>query len=181
MSFDSYLRNYTKDKNNAAQIVTHTRIGSPEHNIYGGAYSVPPEKKAEFYHTYYHQVYLKNAAEYLTERQLPDDFKTTAGDIVNGAILVDLDFRYDADVTERQHTPEHVEDMVFEYVEELKKYFLFEPADTEFEVFVFESITASAMQSHNYSMNFKFNSRGPRSPLGQYMRYSMSVDQLPQT
>jgi len=138
MSFDSYLRNYTKDKNNAAQIVTHTRIGSPEHNIYGGAYSVPPEKKAEFYHTYYHQVYLKNAAEYLTERQLPDDFKTTAGDIVNGAILVDLDFRYDADVTERQHTPEHVEDMVFEYVEELKKYFLFEPADTEFEVFVFE-------------------------------------------
>ena len=76
MSFDNYLRSFAKDKHNSAQVVTHTRIGSTAHNVYGGSYSVALEKKAEFYETYYKHIFgtkgvaAPNIHEHLTELQI---------------------------------------------------------------------------------------------------------------
>ena len=64
MNFETYLRSNLKDKNNTSQIVTHTRIASPALNIYGGAYSILPEKKDEFYSNYYKLAYLNDKTEY---------------------------------------------------------------------------------------------------------------------
>lgn len=142
MQFSNYLRTCAKDKNNTEQIVTHTRIGSPEHNIYAGAYSVPPEKKGEFYHKYYEHMFkngilASNILEHLTEKQITDNTVLPDGRIVNGGILVDFDFRYSSDIVERQHTKEHIDDMVYAYVEEIKNYFTFKSGDN-YEIFVCE-------------------------------------------
>ena len=41
-TLDGFLQKY---KTRDGKPVTHTRIGSPEHGIYGGSYSIPDEKK----------------------------------------------------------------------------------------------------------------------------------------
>lgn len=110
MSFETYLRNFIRDKNNEEHKITHTKIGDKNKNIFGGSYYVPQEKWDEFYNTYYEQIYLKGITEHLTEKQLVD----------NGGIFVDFDFRYNPDIQERQHTMEHIEDMIGEYIVELK-------------------------------------------------------------
>ena len=49
--------------------------------------------------------------EYLTEKQL----------IENGPIVVDMDLRYTPDVTNRQHTKDHINDMVWMYMEKISQ------------------------------------------------------------
>lgn len=149
MQFSDYLRTCAKDKNNSAQQVTHTRIGSQELNIYGGSYSVPPEKKEEFYNKYYNYIFKNghlatNVLEHLTEKQLADNIVGENGAIINGGILVDFDFRYNSDVTERQHTKEQIDDMIYAYVEEIKKYFIFNTGD-KYEIFVCEKPTVNQL------------------------------------
>ena len=97
--------------------MTHTRIASQELNIYGGSFHVDKEELGQFYKLYYEHVFVKGRKEYLTERQLEKG---------TGPILVDFDFRYDVSVTKRQHTQEHIQDMIQLYLEELKEFFVFE-------------------------------------------------------
>jgi len=89
-----------KTKDN--ELVTHTRIGGKDENgntIYGGKYSIPPEKMDEFYSIYYNHVFTQGLPEYLTE-------KHNQG---NDAVLyVDLDFRYVKGTSKRQITKEHI-------------------------------------------------------------------------
>jgi P4 family phage/plasmid primase-like protien len=92
--------------------ITHTRIGSEKHSVYGGAYSINPEELPTFYKLYHEHVFVKHKKEYLTEVQLCDD---------KSPILVDFDFRYDYSVTERQHGPGHIEDIVMLYLEQIKE------------------------------------------------------------
>jgi len=145
MNFETYLRSNLKDKNNTSQIVTHTRIASPALNIYGGAYSILPEKKDEFYSNYYKLAYLNDKTEYLTEKQIADNTTSLSGKIINGPILVDLDFRYDTEIKGRQHTDDQLSDMVFDYVDELKKYFMFNKNET-FNVFVLEKPNVNCLE-----------------------------------
>ena len=63
----------------------------------------------------------------MTEKQL----------IENGPILIDLDFRYETSVTTRQHTDEHLIDMLAEYLSKLNEY-VEVPEDKEFNCFVLE-------------------------------------------
>ena len=105
---------------------THTRIGDKELNIYGGAYVVPKEDLSVFHSLYYDHVFVKNNKEYLTEKQ-----------IENGPLVVDFDFRYSHDTETRQHTKEHIQDMVLLYLEEIKESFVFEE-NKPFDVFIFE-------------------------------------------
>jgi len=105
---------------------THTRIGDKDSNIYGGAYVVPKEDLSVFHSLYYDHVFVKNNKEYLTEKQ-----------IENGPLVVDFDFRYSHDTETRQHTKEHIQDMVLLYLEEIKEYFVFEE-NKAFDVFIFE-------------------------------------------
>ena len=109
------------------KIITHTRIGSQELNVYAGAFSIDKEELPVFRRLYYEHVFVKSRKEYLTEKQSNG----------TGPILVDLDFRYDYDVTKHLHTKEHVQDLVQLYLEELKEFFVFEE-NKSFPIFIME-------------------------------------------
>ena len=99
---------------------THTRIPDKASNIYAGSYHIQPKELDTFYNLYYQHVFLKKKPEYLTEKQ-----------IENGALLIDLDFHYDHIVTKRQHTEEHIQDLIsIVYLELLKDFFVFRENDS---------------------------------------------------
>ena len=77
--------------------ITHTRIGSKNENIFGGSYEIKEDEKGAFLDLYYSSVLKKKKKEYLTEKQNPD-----------GVLAIDLDFRFDEDIEERQHTEEDI-------------------------------------------------------------------------
>lgn len=106
---------------------THTRIPDKALNIYAGSYIIPNEELEIFYELYYDSVFVKKRKEYLTEKQLEN----------GGPMAVDFDFRYNYDVINRQHTIEHISDMICEYLEILKECYLIQP-DQSFDIFVFE-------------------------------------------
>jgi len=118
--------------------ISHTRIGSPDLNIYGGSFNISTDELPLFYKLYYEHVFVKGRKEYLTEKQL------------NGAgpLLVDFDFRYDVSVTKRQHTQEHIQDMIQLYLEELKEFFVFEE-NKPFPIFVMEKPTVNRVAEKN--------------------------------
>ena len=111
-----FLTKHTANKNpqNGNNIITHTRIGNQELNVYGGSFNIPPAELSTFYQLYHEHVFVKNRKEFLTEKQLPD----------TGPIVVDLDFRYSYDVDVRMHTQEHIQDLIQLY---LVYYFLICP------------------------------------------------------
>jgi P4 family phage/plasmid primase-like protien len=108
--------------------MTHTRIADQNLNIYGGCYHIDPDELPTFYRLYYEHVFVKGRKEYLTEKQLQSG---------TGPILIDFDFRYDYGVTQRQHTQEHVQDIIQLYLEELKELLVFED-NKSFPIFVME-------------------------------------------
>jgi P4 family phage/plasmid primase-like protien len=120
-------KNSEASKPGEASISTHTRIPDKDLNIYAGSYVIPKEELPLFYSLYYDSIFVKKRKEYLTEKQLE----------VGGPMAVDFDFRYNHDVTARQHTREHISDMVCEYAETLKECYLIEP-NKPFDIFIFE-------------------------------------------
>ena len=118
--------------------ITHTRIGSPDLNIYGGSFNISADELPLFYKLYYEHVFVKGRKEYLTEKQLNGV----------GPLLVDFDFRYDVSVTKRQHTQEHIQDMIQLYLEELKEFFIFEE-NKPFPIFVMEKPTVNRVAEKN--------------------------------
>jgi P4 family phage/plasmid primase-like protien len=122
--------------------ITHTRIGSPEMNIYGGSYHIDNEELPLFYKLLHDHVFIKNQKEYLTEKQLTD----------SGPILVDFDFRYDYSVQTRQHTSEHIDDIVQLYLEILKEFFIFED-NKSIQIFVMEKPNVNRVSNTDESKN----------------------------
>jgi len=116
-------------KNNTENnsLYTHTRIPDKDLNIYPGCYVIPKEELSTFYGLYYEKIFEKKQKEYLTEKQLES----------GGPVAVDFDFRYNYDVNTRQHTSEHINDMICEYSELLKEFYLITP-DVPFHVYIFE-------------------------------------------
>jgi len=114
-------------KNNVGKAITHTRIPNDELNIYGGSYVIPKEDIQEFYKLYYEHIFVNKKKEYLTEKQLE----------YGGTMALDFDFRYSYDIETRQHTSEHIQDMILIYLEELKNCFIFEE-NKSFDIFIFE-------------------------------------------
>jgi P4 family phage/plasmid primase-like protien len=114
-------------KNQKGLVSTHTRIPDASLNIYPGAFVIPKEELPLFHGLYYESIFVKKRKEYLTEKQ------TEHG----GTMAVDFDFRYNYDVDTRQHTKEHIQDMILLYLEELKEYFTFEE-EKPFNIFIFE-------------------------------------------
>lgn len=108
--------------------ITHTRIGDMKNSpkIYPGKYSIPMDKRAEFYKLYFNDVVRTGKKEYLTEKQT---------DV--GPCLVDLDFRYLKTCDERMHTKKHVKSLVKLYSSTIAK--LFDCGDIEhYPVYVLE-------------------------------------------
>ena len=102
--------------------ITHTRIPSKEHRVFGGSYYIDlsdAKTIEEFHNLYYDWVFTKQKDEYLTEAQ-----KENENDFDNnnswGPILVDFDFRYPITVEDHKHTDNHIMDMVALYLEKIK-------------------------------------------------------------
>lgn len=130
IDLNDFLTKHNNSKNKTNGItknISHTRIGDKDLNIFAGAFCIEKEELPVFYRLYYEHVFVKNRKEYLTEKQLD----------ANGPILIDLDFRYEYDVTSRLHTYEHIQDIVQLYLEELKEFFLFED-NKQFPIFIME-------------------------------------------
>jgi len=112
---------------------THTKIGDKDLNIYPGSYHISDDKLSTFHQSYYNEVFVNNKMEYLTEKQ---SGLTTH---------VDLDFRYNWDVDTRQHDKQIVEEIVFCYLDNLKKIFVFSE-DINFDVFVMEKPNVNRLE-----------------------------------
>jgi len=112
--------------------LTHTRIGDHK-KIYGGKYHISEKDLSQFYKAYYKHVFSNKNPEYLTEARID-----------NGQVLVDFDFRYETDIEERQHTNEHICELIELYTNEIKK--LCDIAEEErIPVFIFEKPDANIL------------------------------------
>ena len=131
----SFLKHYTFNKKSGGSI-THTRI-SDKKKIYGGVYSIPPEKLKEFYNLYYNHVFEQNKPEYLTEKQEQHE----------GGIVIDFDFRYEGSIKTRQHTSDHIIDMIDLYITTMKE--ILNYTDTTFQIYIFEKPDVNHVTSDN--------------------------------
>ena len=114
----SYNKLDTLLQNNRAEkggLFTHTRIGNKEMNIYGGSFNIPENINNNFLDIYYEHVFVNKNEEFLTEKQLLND----------GPLLVDIDFRYNTTITKRQHTKEHIIDLIYLYLNKLNEMYKF--------------------------------------------------------
>ena len=122
----------TKDKTK----FTHTKIGNSEMNIFPGKYHIPQSSLAKFNKLYYNDVFKNANNEYLTEKQSQI-----------GPILVDLDFRYDSTIDERQHSEEHILDIIELYTSKMEELFKLDDG-IEFNIYVSEKPNVNIQDLH---------------------------------
>jgi P4 family phage/plasmid primase-like protien len=116
--------------------ITHTRIGNVDEKIFPGKYYIPPSLLPKFYKLYYEDVFKNNKKEYLTEKQ---------NNI--GPVLIDLDFRYDTTIDERQHNEDHIIDIIELYSSKMEELFKFDDG-IEFNVYVSEKPNVNIQDIH---------------------------------
>ena len=133
LSLRQFLEEH-KCKENINLSSTHTRIPDMELNIYAGAYIINDEDKEDFKTVYCDKVFVNEQQEFLTEAQLP----------IAGPILIDLDFRYDVEIDERQHGTDHIFDLVELYLYWLKQ--IVTITDEEFPVFILEKPNVNTLE-----------------------------------
>ena len=129
-SFSEYIK---QQHINKGQEHTHTRIGDKISKISGGSYNIEDEKI--FLDKYFQHVFINGNKEYLTEKQRIED----------APLVVDIDMRYSCDITERQHTKEHIIDLVDMYARNLSKICDIQH-DHKLEVFVMEKPTVNILE-----------------------------------
>jgi P4 family phage/plasmid primase-like protien len=135
-TLESFLKKYKYNKDDENTEITHTRIGDKK-KIFGGAYSIPDDQLNRFYQLYYNEVFEKNTIEYLTEKQNSEE----------GPILVDFDFRYENSIKKRQHTENHIIDIIDLYTTKLKKLLNF--TNETFPIYVFEKPGVNILDTEN--------------------------------
>ena len=118
----NYLKNHRAEKGSA---FTHTRIGDKNLNIYAGSYNI--ENLQEFWSVYHEEIFKNKQKEFLTEKQL----------LTDGPLLVDIDMRYDISVKERQHTKEHIIDMINLYATKINEIYKI-PNGAIIDVYIYE-------------------------------------------
>jgi P4 family phage/plasmid primase-like protien len=96
-------------------------------SMVGGSYHIPDNEYDDFLRLYHRDIIQKNIPEHLTEKQLID----------NGPIAIDIDLRYPFDITAKQHTKEHLDDLFYCILDECKKIFQFDETK-KIKVFVME-------------------------------------------
>ena len=137
-NFQDYLqKTYATPKGDGNGFsITHTRMGNKytkkegDVDIWGGSYTIPNDKYEKVMKKYYKYVIEDGNDEYLTEVQ--DPLKTG-----KRPILLDFDFRYKPEIKERQHTPEHIIDIVMCYADEIQQLIDIK-RDTLIDVYVME-------------------------------------------
>tara|TARA_R110002072_G_scaffold250658_1_gene409400 strand:- start:44 stop:2884 length:2841 start_codon:yes stop_codon:yes gene_type:complete len=131
LKYEDYLKKNISEKGNS---YTHTKIGSKELGIYGNIYNI--ENPNEFYEKYYNHVFVAGNKEYLTEKQI----------IENGPLLIDIDMRYETNITKRQHTLEHIIDLIYIIVIKLSEIYNIEN-DNEIPVFIMQKDNVNIMDN----------------------------------
>jgi P4 family phage/plasmid primase-like protien len=135
-SYQDFLKKHIKPKNNPSITnadITNTRIGDKDGSIYGGNFIISDEEYPTFLDLYYKQIIATKEQEYLTEKQRSDG---------TGPILIDIDFKHEYNINERQYTIDHIEDAVMAHLDELKKMYQLDD-ETRFPVYVFEKPTVN--------------------------------------
>jgi hypothetical protein len=138
MNYDTFMRTH-KINSGDEKVSTNTRIGDKEKRdptIFAGNFHIPDEEYPQFLQLYHDEILAKNKPEYLTEAQLKTD----------GPLLVDLDFRFPISVTTRQYTKDHVDDLVNEYLAQLKTMYQFEES-SQFPVYVLEKPNVNCIEA----------------------------------
>lgn len=124
MTYEQFMKHHISKPGEA---YTHTRIGDKALNVHGGVYTIPPAILPVFWKKYYAHVFENAKLEFLTEKQNPE----------RGLICVDFDFRYETSITKRQHSKEHIVDMIQSYIYTLEK--LIEiPDEAQIPIYIFE-------------------------------------------
>tara|TARA_Y100000768_G_scaffold307929_4_gene242054 strand:+ start:4760 stop:7570 length:2811 start_codon:yes stop_codon:yes gene_type:complete len=120
---------------------TNTIIPGTEFGVYGASLNICDEEYAEFCNLYCKRVFEHRQPEYMTEKQLID----ASGEY--GPILIDLDFRYPSTITERQHTNDDIQNIIYIYLESLTEIINF--TDGTFSVYVFEKANVNILSDKN--------------------------------
>lgn len=125
---------------------THTRIGKKHVNfaedgweIYGGNYSI--KDMDEFYKLYVDKVFINKQEEYLTETQNRNS---------KGPLLVDLDFRFNSHIEDRQHDEGFISDLIGMYAESIQRYLKVDGQDIDFFIFEKPNINTSYKNTKGY-------------------------------
>ena len=135
-----YINRFRKTDKDPKERITNYRIAStnPENRIYGGVYCVPELDYVGFLNKYYKDVLESKTPEYLTEAQLA----------TNGPILIDLDFRFPYETTERQYTKEHLNVIIESYIDELSHIFNFDE-QSAYKIYVLEKNSINRVSEKN--------------------------------
>ena len=104
-------------------------------SIKGGKYYIPDEEYSTFLNLYYKDIVSKNGEEFLTEKQREND----------GPIAVDIDLKYDYNITQKQYRSTHIDDLVTLYLDELKEIFQFEER-VQIPVYIFEKPNVNRLE-----------------------------------
>jgi P4 family phage/plasmid primase-like protien len=130
--FDGFIKTNLVKNNN----YTHTRIPDKTLQIFGGKYQINKENIKDFNTYYYDKVFNEKKSEYMTEKQLIED----------GPILVDLDFAYDKSITTKQHTSDHVIDLIMLYGDILLEMYKFTD-NFKLDVFILEKNKVNCLEN----------------------------------
>lgn len=130
--FDNFIKSHIIKNNNH----THTRIPDKKLKIFGGKYQINDVDYKEFMTLYYNKVFKEKKSEYMTEKQLID----------NGPILIDIDFAYDTSIKTKQHTPEHIIDLIMIYSDILSELYNFTD-NFKIEVFILEKNNVNCLEN----------------------------------
>ena len=129
-NYQDFISKHYVDKDDKETLITNTRIGNP-----GGKYHISDAEYPIFLDLYYRDIVSKGANEYLTEKQLE----------TGGPIVVDIDLRYDYEITEKQYRKAHIDEIVQVYLEELNSIYRFDDKD-KFLVFIFEKPSVNRLE-----------------------------------
>ena len=156
MNQSAFLKQISKFKTSKekGEVCTHTRIGSAQLNILAGSFTINEKDEREFYEKYVNNVFKKGRNEFLTECQLRDE---------KAPVLVDIDLRYNVDITTRQHTDEDIAAIIDLYTEEIKE--LFDVEDNiNFPIFVFQKNAVNCLENKTKDgLHLKFGIAMPHS------------------
>lgn len=108
-NYKDFLKSHKTEK--GGKEITNTSIKGH----FGGNFHIPQDEYPSFLKLYYRDVVSKNGDEYLTEKQLE-----------TGPIAVDLDFRYDLSVCEKQHNIGFTKSLILNYLDIFKEVFQLE-------------------------------------------------------
>ena len=114
----NFLNNFRVKKGESH---THTSMGTPL-----GSFNIPEKDTDEFYTLYKAHIDDGNIA-HIIERHRE-----------NSSIIIDIDFRFKEDITDRQYTKQHIEGLVEIYHDAIKEVLVLPNESTDLTAFVFQ-------------------------------------------